>query len=85
MRFRITRTSSGRGDQPCPEAVCEMEKVEGYPDPFPRWFMEIEDLNALMQFIETQADDFPIIMWNRGDSPSIKFDPFIEIYDGYRE
>ena len=66
IKFRVTRTSMYEDEQPCEEAFEDDE----------RWFLLIENLEALENFIRKYGD-VVISMTEKTN--------FLEIYDDYRE
>ena len=74
MRFKITRTSGWYNNPPCKEAYTLPEEY----DPrawYQTWYIDINSLDELIKFVDKYGE---IVV-------STENDPYIEIYDTYRE
>ena len=71
MRFKITRTSQWKDEQPHPRAVSTMDREQVY------WFIDVKDLEDLLSIA---SPDIIVIARKFRDCVGI-----IEIYDDYRE
>jgi predicted RNA-binding protein associated with RNAse of E/G family len=74
MRFKISRTSGWDNDPPCKEAYTLPEEYNP-KDHYHKWYIDINSLDELIKFVDKYGD---IVV-------STENDPYIEIYDTYRE
>lgn len=89
MKFYIERTDweehelNESGKAPIEGAESEM-LINEYGSTWFGWFIEVKDLNHLIELILTAGHPFVVFPYHYSQNEVIKT-PVIEVYDGYRE